>query len=138
MKKYKYELVTIPQNVTNSIVNQFEQLGYDGYELITVDHGIAYFKKEINIQDREIDDIPVAPTPVMVEPQKENEPELRPVSEKDYIIQLLYKHGFNRIVVANEMGISVRTLYRKMEHYALTEQFKNEKVSHRSKYRKDV
>ena len=132
MKKYHYELVPVLQpNMVGyqEMINHFKELGYDGFELKAVENGLAFFTKTIDIPDRDekkddnrVEEAlkPIAP-PVIPEHKDDNP--MRPVDDKEWMIQLLYKHYFSRKEAAKEYGTSERTFYRKMEEYGLTERF---------------
>lgn len=133
MKKYKYELVPVLQpNMVGyqEMVNHFKELGYDGFELKAVENGLAFFTKTIDIPDRDEKKeeekkwVRESPTPI-VQPNTEEKPDIpmRPVDDKEWMIQLLYKHYFSRRDAAKEYGTSERTFYRKMEEYGLAERF---------------
>lgn len=136
MKKYKYELVPVLQpNMVGyqKMVNHFKELGYDGFELKAVENGLAFFTKTIDIPDRDENKeeekekkwVRENPTPIVQPNVHEEKPDMpmRPVDDKEWIIQLLYKHFFNRSEAAKEYGASERTFYRKMDEYGLTEHF---------------
>ena len=133
MKKYKYELVPVLQpNMVGyqEMVNHFKELGYDGFELKAVENGLAFFTKTIDIPERDEKKeeekkwVRENPTPI-VQPYTEEKPDIpmRPVDDKEWMIQLLYKHYFSRKDAANEYGTSERTFYRKMKEYGLAERF---------------
>lgn len=140
MKKYKYELVPVLQpNMVGyqEMVNHFKELGYDGFELKAVENSLAFFTKAIDIPERDerkeennrVEKKPqpkLAPFPdvsVIDEEKNDNDMPMRPVDEKEWIIQLLYKHYFSRKDAAKEYGTSERTFYRKMKEYGLAERF---------------
>lgn len=179
---YQYKIVRAHQfGASLEDTNQrFRELGKDGFELVQVDNGFAYFKRAYQVentnkvepQEEKKELVPMAEikthgknrlTPSlirnamqkfngnrllaaeylhvayttllnnikkfgMVEEFKKREQfiqkaETRPASEKEYMCQLLEKYNGSRTLVAQEMGISERTMYRKMHDYELTQEF---------------
>ena len=114
MKKYKYVVIGAPTvpGCTDT-VKFFNNLGEEGFDLVTVQDGLAYFKK---VEEESVEQ-PAAFTPESIQqPESYNLQEM----EKALIYKCVLKNNNKIGESAKELGISARTLYRKLEEYELT------------------
>lgn len=130
MTKYKIKIVPAPYPNTmgyDKAVNTIAALGERGYDLITVQHGLVYMKKTIDEEENQTEpQLRALSEPVISEHiEYMSEPELIPETaandlstiEKNTIFRTLKQYEWNRELAANELGISQRTLYRKLRYY---------------------
>jgi len=99
------------QNVVERMIN------ISNGQAITIDH----LPNEILQYSSDLNDVPgmEMSSEVSVSMQRERQKELRTRMEQQEIIRLISKHGGNISRVAQEMGISRNTIYRKMKRYGI-------------------
>jgi DNA-binding NtrC family response regulator len=113
---FQYKIVPIVSNGIDTITADFRMIGQEGYELVQINNGIAYFKRKVELQDGQACHIE---TQVV----KHNNEDVRPINEKLYIIETLDKFNGHKCKAAAVMGISYNTLLRKIKKYSLTARY---------------